>query len=141
MGNCKMNPTVFEQIESVKKILSPIVSEGENFRRRGLILRCVKFKTGQVKKLSKEESMIYDLLLKNKLNPKTVYEWLLLENVPAHIKEKLVQKKISLNEARIQFVKWKRLSDTHAGNALMDEIKNIIRRLRWKSQEGLPKTY
>ncbi len=141
MGNCKTNPIVFEQIESVKRILSSVVPEGESFRRRGLVLQCVKFKIGQIKKLDANESMVYDLLLKNKLNPKTVYIWLLLENVPLHIKEKLVQKKISLNDARVQFVKWKRLSDTHAGNALMDEIKNIIRRLRWKSQEGLPKTY
>lgn len=125
---------VFEQIESTKKILQPIV-QGDSFRLRGLILRCAKYRIGKIKKLNSIEAMTYDLLLKHKLHPKTVYEWLLLEDVPQHIKEKIVQRKISLQNARAQYVQWKRLNGTRAGQSLMEEILSVIRRLKWRSQE------
>lgn len=126
---------VFEQIKSAKEILLPVVADGDSFRLRGLVLRCVKYRLGKVKKLNREEAQTYDLLLKNKLCPKTVYEWLLLEDVPQHIKEKIVQRKLSLNAARMQYVQWKRLNGTRAGKALMEDILSVIRRLKWKSQE------
>jgi len=125
---------VFEQIESVKQILAPV--SVDSFALRGLVLRCVKYKIRQITKLGDVEAKTYDLLLKNNLNPKTVYEWLLLEDVPAHIKEKLVQKKINFLDARRQYVQWKRFSDTRAGTELMEEMRNVIRRLQWKSQEN-----
>jgi uncharacterized coiled-coil DUF342 family protein len=67
--------------------------------------------------------------------PKGLYEWLLLENVPQHIKQKLLEHKITILEAHRQYVQWKRMSSTRAGTEIMDEMKNVIRRLRWKSQE------
>lgn len=139
MSNCKTNPTVFEQIEYAKRILAPVVPDGDGFRLRGLVSRCVKFRKKQIKTLTSEQTAVYDLLLKNGLNPQRVYEWLLLENVPAHIKEKLVQRKLSMKDARAEFIKWKRYSDTRAGNEVMEEIKNIVRRLKWRSQEDLHK--
>jgi len=135
MDEYRKNFNVFQQIESVKQILAPAVPTGESFRLRGLVMRCVKFKKKLITKLDKDSTTVYDLLLKNGLNPQTVYEWLLLENVPAHIREKLVQRKLTLKDARIEFIRWKRHSDGRAGNEIMDEIKNIIRRLKWKSQE------
>lgn len=137
MDEYRKNFNVFEQIKSVKRILEPVVPDADSFRLRGLVMRCVKYKVGQCKKLNDAESKTYELLLKNKLNHKTVYEWLLLEDVPPHIKEKLVQRKINLYDARVQFVQWKRLNGSRAGKTLMEEILNVIRRLKWKSQEGL----
>jgi len=132
---------VFEQIESVKRILEPAVPDGDSSRICGLTLRCVRYKLGQVKKLNSVEAKTYDLLLKNKLNPKTVYEWFLVENAPPYIKEKLSQGKMGLRTARAQYVQWKRMSNTRSGKEIMDEMKNIVRRLRWKSQEGLHKQF
>jgi len=132
---------VFEQIKSVKRILEPLAPDGGSFRLRGLVMRCAKYRVGQVKKLKGLEARAYDLLLNQKLNPKTVYEWLLLEDVPQHIKEKIVQRKVNLQDARREYVQWKRMNSTRAGKELMEEIQTVIRRLRWKSQEGLPTQY
>lgn len=104
-------------------------------------MRCVKYQVKQAKDLKKDESQVYDLLWKNNMNPKTVYEWLLLEDVPPHLKAQLVQSKISMETARHQYVQWKRMSNTRAGKEIMEEMQNTIRRLRWKSQEGLPTQY
>jgi len=124
---------VFEQIKSIKELLAPISQD--KFTIRALVMRCVKYRVGQVKKLNAAEAKTYDLLLKNSLYPKTVYRYLLLEDAPPHIREKLEQKKICMETAREQYIQWKRFSGTRAGNELMDEMKNIIRRVRWKSQE------
>jgi hypothetical protein len=129
---------LFEQIESTKRILLPVVADKDSFKVRGLVLRCVKYKAGLIKKLNSTEATAYDLLQKNKLRPKTVYEWLLLEDVPPHIKEKLVQHKIGIRTARHQYVQWKRMSGTRAGIEVMEEIRNVIGRLKWKSQEDTP---
>jgi len=141
MNKSWKNFNVFEQIKSIKNILQPIVPDGDKFRIRGLVMRCAKYHTGQISKLNNEQAKTYELLLKHKLHPKTVYEWLLLEDVPQHIKEKIVQRKISLQDARQQYVQWKRLNGTRTGKALMEEILNVIRRLKWKSQEELPTQY
>jgi len=132
---------VFERIESIKDILEPVALSRDKLKIRGLVNRCARYQVRLVKKLTKQEARAYDLLLKNKLRPKTVYSWLLLEDVPPHIKEKLAHNKISFEEARPQFVQWKRHNSTRAANELMEEMKNTIRRLRWRSQEESNKPY
>lgn len=127
---------VFERIKSVKEILAVVVPDKDSFRVRGLVMRCAKYQVGLIKVLSVEQRKAYDLLLKHRYSPKTVYEWLLLEDVPEHIHQKLVQNLISLSNARKQFVQWKRLSGTRAGQEIMSDIRSDVRRLRWKSQEG-----
>jgi len=126
---------VFDRIKSVKELLAPISQD--SFTIRGLVLRCVKFRVGQAKKLNGTEAKTYDLLLKNGYHPKRVYEWLLLEDAPPHIREKLEQKKISIENARAQCIQWKKFSGSRLATELMEEMRNTIRRLRWKSQEGL----
>ncbi len=129
---------VFERIESIKDILEPIVQDRDRRRTRALVLRCAKYQVKQINTLTETETKIYDILLKHKYTPKRVYEWLLLEDVPKHIKEKVALNKISLVEAGQQYVQWKRMTGTQAGKTIMDEMRNIIRRLRWKSQEEIP---
>jgi hypothetical protein len=128
---------VFERIKSIKEILAPVVPEGDRFRIRGAVMRCARYQVGLIKTLTGTERRVYDLLLKHGHKPKRVYEWLLLEDVPEHLREKLVQNRINLKEARRQFVQWKRMSSTRAGVELMEEIRSVIGRMRWKSQEDI----
>jgi hypothetical protein len=128
---------VFERIKSIKEILAPVVPDGDAFRVRGVVMRCAKYQAGLIKTLDSTERKAYNLLLRHGHKPKKVYGWLLLEDVPPHIREKLVQNRISLRQAREQYVRWKRLDGTRTGTELMEEIRNVIGRLRWKSQEEL----
>jgi hypothetical protein len=138
MGNGpKYRFNVFERVKSIKEILAPLVPDGDSFRVRGLVMRCAKYRVGLVKALNATERKAYDLLLKHGYNPKTIYEWLLLEDAPEHIREKLIQNRISLRRAQEQYVQWKRMSGTRSGKELMEEIRSVIGRLRWKSQEEL----
>ena len=128
---------VFERIESVKEILMPVCPDKNSFQIRALVMRCVKFRVGQAKKLTKAESMTYDLLLKHKIAPKTAYMWMLLEQCPPELRAKLEANAITLIDAHRQLVQWKRLSGSQSGQDIMDEMRIIIRRLQWRSQENI----
>ena len=90
MKRDKRRVDVFKRIESVKKILEPVSLKMDKKQIRGLVMRCAKSQTKLIKKLNKTESKVYDLLLKHNIKPKTAYQYLLLEDVPPHIKDKLV---------------------------------------------------
>jgi hypothetical protein len=128
---------VFERIKSIQELLAPLVPDGDAFRVRGLVMRCAKYRVGLIKTLDSTERKAYDLLLKHGYNPKTAYEWVLLEDVPQHIREKLVQNKVSFVRARQQYVQWKRMTGTRSGAEIMEEVRSVIGRMRWKSQEDL----
>ena len=100
-------------------------------------MRCVKYRARLINKLNQDESRAYELLLKNKLNPKTVYTWLLLEDSPPELRQKLEQNKISIIDARHEYVRWKRQSGTNSAQELMEEMRTVIGRLKWKSHESL----
>jgi len=132
---------VFERIESVKRIMQPFVPDGNSVKIRGLVMRCVKYRAKLVDKLSPTEAKVYDLLLSRKLNPKTVYTWLLLEDVPPEMRLRLEQNKLSITKARDEFVKWKRMASYSSSSELMRDIREVIGKLRWKSQENTPAQY
>lgn len=50
-------------------------------------------------KLDNEEIIVYETLLKNKLNPSTVYRWLLVANSPEDIRLKVQSGQLSIRKA------------------------------------------
>ncbi len=137
MGLYKYRFNVFEKIEFIKNILQPIVPDKNSFRIKGLVLQCRQFRIGRIKKLTADESKTLELLLKHNLNPRTAYKWLCLEDVPPQIKEKLLHNKISFADAASQSHKLKRMMGTRSGNDIMNDMREVIGRLKWKSQEDI----
>ncbi len=124
---------VFEQIKSVRALLEPVL--GKDCTVIGSLLRIAKFRLGRIDSLSPIEQRAFDLLLKNNYNPKTVYEWFLLENVPDNLRQQLIANRISIRSARYEYVKWKRMSHATAGDSLKEDIRKVVGCLRWESQE------
>lgn len=123
---------MFQTIEYIKTLLSPLIKDKTNKEVKIMLCHCVYFRSGRRKTLSVEERAFYDLLLKNKLSPKTLYKkWLLLE-APEHVKRQIREKKISLNEARSRSYAHKRMISTLNGKELIAEIKKVIGGLEWK---------
>ncbi len=135
MSMAKNQFDVFERIQAIRELLKPVLSDKEMQRLSGLVLRLQHFRVGRVKELSVSERQAFDLLLKHGFNPKTVYEWLMLECVPSHIKKQMLDFSISLRDARYEFVKWKRMSFKCEGGQLMERMKSVIGGLQWESQE------
>ena len=95
---------VFTKLEKfmliIKKELGDLSKEDlkKNIQR----LANWQYKSKQEKKkikLSKDSVIIYEIMLKHKFSPSTVYRWFLLEESPTEIKEQLGAQTISLRTA------------------------------------------
>lgn len=123
---------VFEKIESAKKILRTVYADKSDRDFKRILCHCVYHKQGRKSELLGEEREFYDFLMKNKLNPKTLYEYFLFYDAPDHIKAQLREGKISLREAQSRSFAYKRMITTRNGKDIMQDILNVIRRLEWK---------
>jgi len=79
--------------------------------------------------LSKAETILYDYMLKNNLNPSTTYRWMIACRVPADIKDKLSKGQISCKKAMQISANRKRLRESNTGLLMVEEINNIVRSL------------
>lgn len=83
-----------------------------------------KWKT---RELTEKEMIVYDCLLKEELNPATVYKWYLLTRTPDDVKQKLrlgiisQKKALKLNAGRIRY------KEMQAGFDLMEQCRMLIR--------------
>jgi hypothetical protein len=77
--------------------------------------------------LTKTETILYDYMLKNDLNPSTTYRWMIACRVPADIKEKLAKGQISCKRAMVISANRKRLRESNTGLLMIEEINNIVR--------------
>jgi hypothetical protein len=99
MPRYSRNWNVYERINYALQVLKP-ATEGLSERDiQGCPLHIWHLRIGRLKTLTDRERLIYDLLLQKGLSAKTLYEWMLLTNAPAHIKDKLRDCKISMKDA------------------------------------------
>lgn len=122
----KMN-VIVPEIEGQRLIdlLHHIKAERENkyyYGRKGWINSKIK------KDLTPIEHLIKELLIKEKLNPSTVYRWLLATRIPSDIMDKLRKGMISQKKAyEIALNRRKNLRSAQS-LLLMESVRDIIRR-------------
>ncbi|MEK7836143.1 MAG: hypothetical protein AAB298_08345 [Pseudomonadota bacterium] len=122
----KMN-VIVPEIEGQRLIdlLHHIKAERENkyyYGRKGWINSKIK------KNLTPIEHLIKELLIKEKLNPSTVYRWLLATRIPSDIMDKLRKGMISQKKAyEIALNRRKNLRSAQS-LLLMESVRDIIRR-------------
>jgi len=137
MPRYSRNWNVFERINYALQVLAPATEGMTEDEIRGCLLHVWELQIGKKKNLSDKERMIYDILLQNGLKPKTLYDWMLMRNCPAHIKEKLRDAKISMKDASAMSRKWRMMMSTKAGKEIMTDIRTVIGGLKWKGQEDI----
>lgn len=133
LGNNRLD--IFTKAKMVKHLLSDTVGNLTDKEIQSCLCHCWYYKLGRRKEINKIEHEIFDTLLKNNISPKTVYHWFLLLDAPDHIKSKIKNKKISLENAISSSSSWKRMTSRRAGKEIMEEIRKCIKGLRWQSQE------
>jgi len=79
--------------------------------------------------LTKAETVLYDYMLKNNLNPSTTYRWMIACRVPSDIKEKLALGQISYRKAMQISANRKRVRESNTGLLMIEEINNFVRSL------------
>jgi len=78
------------------------------------------------RKLTSNEKIVLDYLLKNKLNPSTTYRWFVACRMPSDIKEKLQKGKISFRKAFLIADNRKKSKMSSTGLLMIEEINNLV---------------
>lgn len=128
---------IFTKIERVKIVLAPTISGMSDKEVQAALCHCLYYKIGRRKELTSKERELFDLLVKNGFSPKTLYHWFCLHVAPEHIKQKVRERKMGLREAISQSNAWRKLKTQRGSLRLMEEIREIVGGLTWKSQEPL----
>lgn len=98
---CEMN--VFEKIKGVRKVVNGVYPElGVEELSRIVGFLANNWHGKKRKKhvcLTKQQLMVYDLLMKNGYNPATVYKWFLLATAPQDVREQVRQNNVPIVKA------------------------------------------
>jgi hypothetical protein len=93
---------IFEKLENVRRLLK----ESFDLKEAELILMVEKLanrwhyrKKRKGIRLTKEEAKLYEILIRNKYNPSTVYKWFLMYKSPSEVKERLSFGVITIKQA------------------------------------------
>lgn len=127
---------VFERAEITINWVKTLIGETSEVELIGMFGHLAKSYYDRYKnELSEREMMLYDALLKEGLNPATVYEWLLAAQLDDNNKRLLLKNKISQKKAtclgRVQVMRIRaRHSLAFLGNA-----RNLVHTLEWRSLE------
>ena len=98
----KMN--VFMKVRQVRELIKAELDENLTHKQLTQILQRIfnnwyRKKNKSKAKITKQEVEIYEILMNNSINPGTAYRWFLLANSPDELKQKLMTRKIGINQA------------------------------------------
>ena len=88
-----------EKFKIVRKLIVKEMPELEHKELRGMLSHIAHYHYKKHLEVSEEEIQLYDLLLKNQLNPNTVYRWLLLSRINNDLKRSINQGKLTQKQA------------------------------------------
>jgi len=138
--------SIFDKTKEIKEQLNQILPEIQGSRLISMLGHCRRHYEGNLyygrrakdKKEKKDkkplnltemEKVLYDFLIRNKLNPSTTYRWFLATRVPEDIKDKLRKGQISYKKAMEIAYNRKRVRESNIGLLMLEEIRIIIRGL------------
>ena len=126
-----MKMTIFHKLQEIKDLVNKNLDLPEE-ALKPMIQRLANrwhYKKDRKKgdKLTKEETMLYELLVMNCYSPSTVYRWLLLEETPAELRNRLRNKNISQRQASKAKMQFRHMLNTTEQD-LMEEIKDCVRK-------------
>jgi len=147
--------SIFDKVAEIKKEFKVIIPEIKEDELIGMMSRCrnyyhkvleygrrkrkdAKDKEANVKiknrarKLTINEQIIYDYMLKNNLNPSTTYRWFIATRLPSDLKEELEKGIIGQKLAMQLSANRRRTKNSSIGLAMMEDIRNIVKRLEWE---------
>jgi hypothetical protein len=136
MGSSNERLDVFQKIELIRSLIASNLGEMTNKEIQSALCRCWYYNLGRRKEISQKQHEILDLLLKNNIKPKAAYNYFLLSDTSENIKKKLQEKRISIKDAVSLNSQWRRVEGEKGSEKLMEEMRDVLRRLTWKSQEG-----
>ena len=147
IGNTKIRENgkkrnIFNKVNEIKREIKDILPEVEGDRLISMLSKIRTYIAHRKKgiplgrkgwkgyrKLTNNESILYEYLLKNNLNPSTTYRWFLATRIPADVKEKLEKGQLSVKGAMKISANRRRIKNSNIGLQMMEEIRTIIKGL------------
>ena len=134
---------IFDKVNRIKRDIKGLLPEIEEDRIIPMFAHIRNFFYGNLhygrrenpenkkrkRKLTKAETILFDYMLKNNLNPSTTYRWMIACRIPADIKEKLAKGQISFRKAMQISANRKRVRESNTGLLMVEEINNLVRSL------------
>lgn len=131
---------IFDRINRIKKDLKALIPEVDEDRFLSMLSHIRNFYYGKLyygrravkenfvnkRELTTNEKIVYDYMLKNKLNPSTTYRWFIACRLPSDVKDKLQNGQITFKKAMLINDNRKKSKMSNNGLLMMEEITNIV---------------
>ena len=131
---------IFDRINRIKNDLKALIPEVDEDKFLSMLShirnfaygklhygrRAVKENLNRKRELTANEKILYDYMLKNKLNPSTTYRWFIACRLPSDVKEKLQKGEISFKKAQLIGDNRKKSKMSNSGLLMIEEINNVI---------------
>ena len=138
--------SIFDKVNEIKQHLKELIPE---INSDGLIIilsHCRAYYEGKLhygrrnvpenlqrtRALTTNERIVYEYLLKSKLNPSTTYRWFIATRLPQDVREMLSKGQIGQKKAMEISANRRRDKTSQIGLYMMEEIRGIIKRLQWE---------
>lgn len=132
--------SLFDKVNEIKKGIKTILPELEGDKLIAMLSKIRTYVAHKKKgvplgrkgwkgyrKLTFNEKVLYEYLLKKDLNPSTTYRWFLATRIPEDVKEKLSKGKISVKKAMQISANRRRVKDSNLGLLMIEEIRTMMR--------------
>ena len=131
---------IFDKVNEVKKDIKTILPELEGDKLIGMLSKIRTYYRHKKKgiplgrrgckgyrDLTNNERILYEYLLKHKLNPCTTYRWFIATRLPSDIKEKVMKGQISATHAMKISANRRRHELSNQGILILEELRTIMR--------------
>ena len=118
---------IYEKIEAVEKQVNIELPEIEIKQLAKMFSRISHYIRGNVKSITNEERLLYDFMLRHKLNNRSLYQWFLLKEAPYDIKKRVIEGKLWLRHALKEMADFRRLKENPNDNTIINDIRNYIK--------------
>jgi hypothetical protein len=81
--------------------------------------------------LTKVEHVIFDYMIRTKLNPCTTYRWFIASRLPEDLMEQLKEGNLSQKMAMKLSAARKKDKDSAVGLYIMEQVRSIVRKMDW----------
>lgn len=136
---------IFDKVNEIKQELKGIIPEIKGDELIKMMSHCRNYYHGKLhygrkgipenqqrkRELTANERILYDYLLRNKLNPSTTYRWFIATRLPQDIREQLAKGIIGQKTALRISANRRRTKKSSIGLLMMEDIRNIIHKLEW----------
>lgn len=121
--------------EKMKVIEEQIKTELPHIKARELprrFSRVSHYVRGTLKSVDEDDRRLYDFLLRNKLNHRTVHNWFLLRGAPPDLRNKLENREIWIRNALKEMAMIRRVQEQPYDKSILLDIRRYIKEVvKW----------